>query len=163
MKHLDSNTLILGITFALFATESLLHYQIGVWQDDGPIQFPKIVMPPAGDLFAKPHTTILNIDLCMKFWFTYPCMWKSMMIKATYHDFQTYLYLLTYLYIQVCIYIIFIYREIRTCKFCIYKLCIYKFVSTNLNIYKFGTYKFVYTNFHGIHQFICILYILYIL
>ena len=65
MRQLNSNTLILGTTFALFAAESLLHYQIGVWQDDGPIQFPKIVMPPAGDLFAMAAISLAFASLTL--------------------------------------------------------------------------------------------------
>lgn len=60
---MNPNSLILGTTFALFAAESLFHYQIGVWQEDGPVQFPKIVMPPAGDLVAMAAVSLVFAGL----------------------------------------------------------------------------------------------------
>ena len=42
---MSTNSLILGVTFSLFAIESLIHYQIGVWQEDGPVQISFFVSP----------------------------------------------------------------------------------------------------------------------
>lgn len=44
--------IVMGITFAFFMAEALLHYQLGVWQDGGPIQFPKWTWPDRGDLIS---------------------------------------------------------------------------------------------------------------
>jgi hypothetical protein len=44
--------LVMGITFAVFMAEALLHYQLGAWQDDGPNQFPHFIMPDAKDFFS---------------------------------------------------------------------------------------------------------------
>ncbi|MBP98853.1 hypothetical protein CMK18_23130 [Candidatus Poribacteria bacterium] len=46
------SNLVIGITFAVFMAEALLHYQLGAWQDDGPNQFPQFVMPDAKDIFS---------------------------------------------------------------------------------------------------------------
>lgn len=44
--------MVMGITFAFFMAEALLHYQLGVWQDEGPIQFPKWTWPDRNDLIS---------------------------------------------------------------------------------------------------------------
>jgi hypothetical protein len=56
---MSNNNLILGVTFSLFAIESLIHYQIGVWQDDGPVQFPSISLPNAKDATAMAITSAI--------------------------------------------------------------------------------------------------------
>ena len=52
-----NSPLVLGVVFTLFATESLIHYQIGVWQDDGPKQFPSFSLPNAKDATAMALTS----------------------------------------------------------------------------------------------------------
>ena len=42
--------IIMGVTFALFMAEALLHYQLGVWTDEGPIRFPQWTWPDRKDL-----------------------------------------------------------------------------------------------------------------
>jgi len=32
--------------------EALIHYQLGAWQDDGPNQYPQLVIPDAKDFFS---------------------------------------------------------------------------------------------------------------
>lgn len=44
--------LVIGVTFGFFMAEALLHYQLGVWQDEGPIQFPKWTWPDSTDLIS---------------------------------------------------------------------------------------------------------------
>lgn len=44
--------MIMGVTFAFFMAEALLHYQLGVWRDEGPTQFPKWTWPDRKDLFS---------------------------------------------------------------------------------------------------------------
>jgi len=46
------SNLVIGITFAAFMAEALIHYQLGAWQDDGPIQFPQIVFPDTKDFIS---------------------------------------------------------------------------------------------------------------
>ena len=48
---MTKTNLVIGITFSAFLVEALFHYQLGAWQDDGPIQFPQIVLPDTKDLF----------------------------------------------------------------------------------------------------------------
>tara|TARA_R110002110_G_scaffold87148_4_gene227332 strand:+ start:550 stop:768 length:219 start_codon:yes stop_codon:yes gene_type:complete len=52
-----NSPLVLGVIFTLFAAESLIHYQIGVWQDDGPKQFPSFSLPDAKDATAMVLTS----------------------------------------------------------------------------------------------------------
>ncbi|MAY90134.1 MAG: hypothetical protein CMN00_02990 [Rickettsiales bacterium] len=47
-----ASNLVIGITFAAFMAEALIHYQLGAWQDDGPIQYPQLVLPDAKDFFS---------------------------------------------------------------------------------------------------------------
>ena len=56
---MSTNSLILGVTFSLFAIESLIHYQIGVWQEDGPVQFPSLSLPNAKDAMAMAVTSAI--------------------------------------------------------------------------------------------------------
>jgi len=44
--------IVMGVTFVFFMAEALLHYQLGVWQDGGPIQFPKWTWPDNKDLVS---------------------------------------------------------------------------------------------------------------
>mgnify|MGYP003626537479 CR=1 FL=1 len=44
--------LVMGVTFVFFMAEALLHYQLGAWQDDGPIQFPQWTWPDKKDLVS---------------------------------------------------------------------------------------------------------------
>ena len=49
---MTKTNLVIGITFAAFLVEALFHYQLGAWQDDGPIQFPQIVLPDTKDFIS---------------------------------------------------------------------------------------------------------------
>ena len=44
--------MIMGVTFAFFMAEALLHYQLGVWRDESPTQFPKWTWPNRKDLLS---------------------------------------------------------------------------------------------------------------
>ena len=44
--------MIMGITFAFFMAEALLHYQLGVWRDVGPTTFPTWTWPSSKDLLS---------------------------------------------------------------------------------------------------------------
>ena len=46
------SNLVIGITFIAFMAEALIHYQLGAWQDDGPNQYPQLVIPDAKDFFS---------------------------------------------------------------------------------------------------------------
>lgn len=46
------SNLVMGITFVAFMAEALIHYQLGAWQDDGPNQYPQLVIPDAKDFFS---------------------------------------------------------------------------------------------------------------
>ena len=49
---MTKTNLVIGITFSAFLIEALFHYQLGAWQDDGPIQFPQIVLPDTKDFIS---------------------------------------------------------------------------------------------------------------
>lgn len=49
---MTSSNMVMGITFAVFMGEALLHYQLGAWQDDGPNQFPQFVLPDTKDFIS---------------------------------------------------------------------------------------------------------------
>ena len=46
------SNMVIGITFAVFMAEAILHYQLGAWQDDGPNQFPQFVLPDKKDFIS---------------------------------------------------------------------------------------------------------------
>jgi|TARA_B100001996_G_scaffold344444_1_gene300218 hypothetical protein len=44
--------IVLGVTFAFFMAEALLHYQLGVWRDGSDIKFPQWTWPSRRDFIS---------------------------------------------------------------------------------------------------------------
>ena len=64
---MTKTNLVIGITFAAFLVEALFHYQLGAWQDDGPIQFPQIVLPDTNNTTFDFTAYVTDLGMAIPF------------------------------------------------------------------------------------------------